>query len=222
MFKKKETTKAWLESMGIKNYLINKDLTVDVKGDVKLSKKNLNSIDVQFGTVSGDFDCSGNNLTSLLGAPKNVGNSFDCSANQLSTLKYCPEKVEENFYCFQNQLKTLEYAPKKIKGNFTCGHNPPLTDLKYAPHCHQLSTSHLKLQFDEYIELKCKAFVHRTMNPENRIEIFKNHYDSDPNYGFDVFLDIDEINNLMLPLKEKALLDATVLNKTITSKKLKV
>ena len=33
-FKTRKETKAWLDLMGVKKYTINKDLTVDVNGDV--------------------------------------------------------------------------------------------------------------------------------------------------------------------------------------------
>ena len=50
----------WLDRYNIQYCTINEDLTVDVEGDVNLSKKGLNFIPVQFGRVSGNFDCSDN------------------------------------------------------------------------------------------------------------------------------------------------------------------
>ena len=68
MLKTKEQIKQWLDEMGVINYVINKDLTVDVKGDVNLSYKNLKELPVQFGKVKGNFFCSNNQLKSLKGA----------------------------------------------------------------------------------------------------------------------------------------------------------
>lgn len=75
-------TKEWLDEMGIKNYTINDDGTVDVDGNVSLNDKSLTSIPVQFGQVTGSFYCSHNRLTSLEGAPKEIGGSFTCRNNK--------------------------------------------------------------------------------------------------------------------------------------------
>ena len=78
----------WLDSMGIHNYTINNDLTVDVDGDVDLYNKNLTKIPVQFNEVLGNFDCSYNNLESLEWHPKYVGGDFDCSHNPGLSTRY--------------------------------------------------------------------------------------------------------------------------------------
>lgn len=62
----------WLNKIGIKNYHINDDLTVDVNGTVNISYKNLNEIPIQFGTVKGCFFSDGNSLDSLKGLPKEI------------------------------------------------------------------------------------------------------------------------------------------------------
>ena len=48
------------EKIGVKNYTINEDLSVDVDGDLQLTKK-------------------GTGLTSLKGCPEYIGGDFDCS-----------------------------------------------------------------------------------------------------------------------------------------------
>ena len=68
MFKTKKQIKQWLDEMGVKDYTINKNLIVDVEGDVNLSYKNLKELPVQFGKVKGNFFCSNNQLKSLKGA----------------------------------------------------------------------------------------------------------------------------------------------------------
>ena len=89
----------WLDTMGIENYTINPDWTIDVIGDVKLSYKNLIEFPdyIKFNYVSGYFDCANNQLTSLKGCPASVGGSFDCSDNQVKftkedVLKVCKVK----------------------------------------------------------------------------------------------------------------------------------
>jgi hypothetical protein len=114
----KDEIAAWLDEMGIENYIINDDLTVDVDGDANLFGKGLKSIPVKFNKVGGDFWCSYNPLTTLKGAPNEVGGSFWCSSNQLTTLKGAPNKIGGDFYCYDNQLKSLDGKPDYVGGGF--------------------------------------------------------------------------------------------------------
>lgn len=63
MLKTKAEIQAWLDKMGVENYIINNDLTVDVNGSVDLDRKGLIEIPVQFGIVTGNFYCNENDLT---------------------------------------------------------------------------------------------------------------------------------------------------------------
>ena len=81
---------SWLEKHNVTRYVINEDLSVDVKGTVYLSYKHLQSIPIKFRNVSGSFFCSNNNLISLEGCPENVGKDFICSFNKLAGLDGCP------------------------------------------------------------------------------------------------------------------------------------
>jgi hypothetical protein len=109
---------AWLNNMGVKNYIINDDLTVDVDGDANLFGKDIKPIPVKFNKVGGNFDCYGSQLTTLKGIPNEVGGSFWCSSNQLTTLKGAPNKIGGNFYCFSNPLKSLDGKPDYVGGGF--------------------------------------------------------------------------------------------------------
>ena len=124
----------WLDSMGIKNYTINDDLTVDVDGDVDLSDKlEWAYFHVKFNTVkNGSFVCSNNHFQSLQGCPITVTESFICHSNRLTSLKGAPIKVGDNFECGGNQLDSLEGVPKEVGGNFGCYANN-LTSLVFAP-----------------------------------------------------------------------------------------
>ena len=108
------TGEDWLNSMGIKNYTINSDGTVDVKGDVDISKKSLKNIPVQFGTVSGNFYCSSNNLTTLKGGPEIVKRHFYCSFNKLTSLEYSPKEVGGDFYCNDNKKQFTEEEVREV------------------------------------------------------------------------------------------------------------
>lgn len=135
-FKTQYAIEMWLHSIGIDNYHIEKNLTVNVIGSVylnkKLSKHNFKEIPVQFGTVSEDFFCRNNELKSLKGCPYFVGRNFWCSNNQLTSLKYAPQIVNGEFDCNDNQIKSLKYLPSYIEGSIYVNRNQ-LTSLKYMP-----------------------------------------------------------------------------------------
>ena len=116
----------WLDTMGVKNYTINPDWTIDVKGDVDLSNKNLIEFPdyIKFNYVSGYFDCYNNQLTSLKGCPTSVGRGFSCAGNRLTSLKGCPTSMGGYFYCYDNQLTSLKGCPTSVRRSFWCRYNP--------------------------------------------------------------------------------------------------
>ena len=123
MLKTKQQIKNWLDEMGVVNYKIKPDLTVDVEGDVDLSSKDLKEIPIQFGKVSESFYCYNNYLKSLKGSPQKIGGSFSCSNNYLKSLKGAPQKIGGNFSCSNNQIKSLKGAPQKVGESFSCDNN---------------------------------------------------------------------------------------------------
>ena len=82
----KESIKGWLDSMEIKYYTINDDLTVDVDSDVDICDKNLTEIPVKFNKINGNFYCFYNKLTSLKGCPTTINGNFYCSYNKLEDI----------------------------------------------------------------------------------------------------------------------------------------
>jgi hypothetical protein len=125
------------EKYNIKNYTINDDGTIDVKGDVNLSNKlgKMKKLPVKFGKVYGYFYCSYNqNLTTLEGCPYYVGGEFSCNLNKLTSLEGCPKYVGHGFDCRNNKLTTLKGIEKcEIIGSFDCriNHNIPSENYKY-------------------------------------------------------------------------------------------
>lgn len=118
-------------------FVIHDDLTVDVDGDVELSKLNLKIIPCQFGEVSGNFNCSKNLLTSLEGVPRVLKGAFFCNNNQLTSLTFCPNEVRGNFDCSYNLLSSLKGGPQSLQkdqeyGHYNCSHNP-ITELSHLP-----------------------------------------------------------------------------------------
>ena len=97
----KAEMEAWCEEMGIKNYTINSQSEIDVKGGVDLQYSDFKELPYKFGTVTGYFDlemCE--NLKSLKGSPRFVGGSFYClGCKNLDSLEGCPKEVNGYFNC---------------------------------------------------------------------------------------------------------------------------
>ena len=119
------------EDLGIQNYKVNPDETVDVNGHVDL-RGDLEKLPLKFGRVTGHFYCDRNKLTSLEGSPIYVGGDFYCHQNKIENLKGGPTEVGGDFSCYGNKLVTLEGSPIYVGGNFLCGANKLVT-LKGSP-----------------------------------------------------------------------------------------
>lgn len=116
MFKTRFSIEEWLQNIGLIDYSILEDNSVNVNGeseDVNLKGMLDGYIPVQFGSVSSDFDCSKNGLTSLKGCPKVVGGGFNCRYNPIKTLEFCPKEIESEFNVQDCKLMTLILAPKE-------------------------------------------------------------------------------------------------------------
>src|SRR6056297_3269997 len=85
----------------IVDYIINKDNSIDVNGDVNLINLNLKKLPLNFNIVKDNFNCSHNKLETLEGAPKEC-KFFNCSYNNLTSLKGAPEKCNY-FNCSYNK-----------------------------------------------------------------------------------------------------------------------
>ena len=120
------------------SYII-KGGVVDVKGDVTVKNKNIESLTnglFRFGTVHGCFYCVGcTKLTSLKGAPEKTNSDFYCSdCPNLTSLEGAPEEVGGNFVChYCHNLTSLSGAPRKVWKGFDCDKCSELKSLKGAP-----------------------------------------------------------------------------------------
>lgn len=117
--KTKDVVLEIIKDLGITNYTINEDLSIDVEGKVDLYSKNLIHIPLNFRNVTGNFICSKNQLISLDGSPK-VVKGFNCSENNLKDLVGAPTTVTGNFSCYGNPLTSMDGAPQEIAGTFVC------------------------------------------------------------------------------------------------------
>lgn len=129
--KKRKNPEKWLKQMGITQFSIREDNTIDVYQDVRLFG-NIPKLPVKFGIIEGDFSCFDVGLTTLYGCPYKVKGTFRCDGNQLVSLKYGPKEVGELFDCSKNKLTSLEYCSEKIGGSLICINNKLIT-LKGCP-----------------------------------------------------------------------------------------
>ena len=93
--------KSWCEDMGIKDYTINSQGEIDVKGHVHLQEKDFKELPYKFGKVNRYFLLEGcENLISLKNCPDEVGEYFACNyCKSLKSLEGCPKEVNESFWC---------------------------------------------------------------------------------------------------------------------------
>src|SRR5574344_858938 len=119
----KSEIEAWCDEMGIKNYTINSQGEIDVKGNVNLTEKDFKELPFKFGIVKGYFDmdyCK--NLISLKNSPNYVEGYFSCDfCKKLISLKKCPDRVGKYFSCGGcSQLDSLEGCPNMVEEKFWC------------------------------------------------------------------------------------------------------
>ena len=105
--------------IGIKNYKINKDFSIDTDLDViALERKDLFPGGrfpeyIRFNS-SGSFDIDDCGIVSLEGCPKEVKGYFSCQMNKITDLKGFPKEVRECVYCFGNKAEFTEAEIRKV------------------------------------------------------------------------------------------------------------
>lgn len=127
----------WLKKYRIRDYVINDDYTIDLKGDLNLKNYNEEELPsyIQFNHVKGGVNIMNANLTTLRGLPKTVGDyCYYVHLLKLKSLEYSPTSVGETFYCFANPLITsLEGGPKKVGWGYNCSECRNLKSLEGSP-----------------------------------------------------------------------------------------
>jgi hypothetical protein len=107
----------------IKGIKINPDLSINVKGDVDLSDKNLQSIPLKFSRVEGNFWINDNNLRSLAGSPEWVGGDFFVYNNNLSDLIGGPQIVKGEYSAQSNKITSISGFPIEVGSHFDLSYN---------------------------------------------------------------------------------------------------
>lgn len=126
----------WLDRYGIEEYIIADDLTVDVKGDVNLSKSDIEYIPVNFGHVTGSFYLSRcYNLKSLLGCPTLVDKMFIANmCNSLIDLTGSPFVVNGSVtFSHSDNIRSFKGNLHYVGMGFTCDRCPNLRTLEHLP-----------------------------------------------------------------------------------------
>ena len=110
---------------GVRNYTINDDGSIDVKGDVSIPTSGLTEIPITFNKVSGSFYCQNSDLTTLKGSPRLVEGSFYCQKNKLTDLKGSPKFIGGSFRCDENNIFSLEGLDADgLSGDIYLSNNP--------------------------------------------------------------------------------------------------
>jgi hypothetical protein len=107
----------------IKDCVLNKYGTADVKGLVSLTHNELTKLPLEFDRVDGNFNCSYNRLLTLKGSPSYIGGCFYCTQNNLRSLVGGPTTVVGDLYCINNYLESFEGFPTTIGGNIDAKNN---------------------------------------------------------------------------------------------------
>ena len=119
----KADIEAWCEEMNMRNYTINSQGEIDVRGNVMLQNNLFSELPYKFGKVMGIFvldNCE--NLISLKNCPHSAF-GFSCSrCSQLDSLEGCPKEVGGDFWCDDCKRKFTKEEVKslcKVKGVIT-------------------------------------------------------------------------------------------------------
>ena len=121
----KEEVDKTCKEIGLKNYVVNDDMSVSCYSGVSLLNKKYTKLPVTFKEVHGSFNCGYGRLTTLEGCPQRVFGDFCCNSNQLRSLKGCPNKIGGGFYCADNQIQEIDVYPEMPDDEvFDCSRNP--------------------------------------------------------------------------------------------------
>ena len=113
----REKIKILCKTFDIKNYTINKDLSIDVDGDVSLRYLNIIKLPLKFKSVSGNFFIDNNKLKTLENCPIDIGGDFYAYKNNFESLKFFPKKIGGDIYISYNKIKNLEGLPDIVNGS---------------------------------------------------------------------------------------------------------
>lgn len=184
----KEEIKNYLDAKGIKKYLINQDLSVDVYQTFRIQDKKLSHFPFQFGIIEGNLFCDFLSFTSLKGCPKEVYGSLEISFNKLTSLEYCPILVTETLSCNNNPIQNLDFIPQKVK-NLAFGFN--------------------EMSIEKYVDVEIEMFKHITSSDKQKIEILKSLYKTSKDFSQydELRLSSNQFQDAMMLLKEKELLE---------------
>lgn len=126
----KDIIKLLIEEAGIKDYKINKDLSVVFNSDAHFDSKvcpmlkqaivkNLGIFPFKIAEAKGSIILSRMFLVSLINMPEKVGGTFNVSSNKLRSLVHCPKEIGNDFIISGNKdVTTLDFGPVVVGGDY--------------------------------------------------------------------------------------------------------
>lgn len=195
----KEEINSFMNRWGMYDgYVINDDLSVDVRGDVYLinmtyrkgSKKEINALPFKFRNVYGNFDIDNIGLTSMVNFPYYVQGEFRSVRNDIPNLIGSPSIVEGKYVI--NSVASLEGIAKEIYSVLHIANCTKLTSLKFLPkRLKSLWIVNVKnltywesryMLFSELTDMKHLRFKAFGINEgDRRLDILRNYFNSSIN-----------------------------------------
>ena len=186
------------EELGIDNYTIKNDMSINVYGEVYISKLDLIEIPLNFNIVEGDFNCYKNRIKSLQGAPKIVKGDFDAGYNKLTSLEFMPIEISSDAFFDNNDLKTLKGMTEQSNNALINLQNNKLESLMYMKKgFKEIALHNNKLNSLKYLPDDCKELTAANNNIRD-LNYIKNlnilQINDNPIYElFSLFLDTESI-----------------------------
>lgn len=130
IFKNIVDIKKWLHDFDIKYYVINDDLTVDVKVSVDLSFLDLTNIPIKFRNISGYFYCNDNQLTDFSFMPDIIASHCNIGYNKVNTINYLPKTIGGDLFFNDMDLNEIDLSNTIVRGDII-GMNNKLDKIKF-------------------------------------------------------------------------------------------
>jgi hypothetical protein len=108
----------WIDHNGIQNAIVNRDLSIDVDGDVDIWRSLNSVLPVRFSRITGLLNLS-SKFKSLKGLPPDTIGGLNCIGSGITSLEGCSRVVKNSFsvsYC--ESLKSLKGGPRIVNGSY--------------------------------------------------------------------------------------------------------
>lgn len=176
-----------------------------VNGNLYIQNNKISNLNGCPQIIKGSFSCANNRLKSLIDGPYEVGENFITSNNCLSSLEHMPV-VGQNIICDNNELITVLGVPEIVNGDFNVTKNK-LNKFENFPHT---ISGKFEGAFNNFSKNNLIGF------PQSIIA----DIDLRGNKFLEEIQKIYDIKDI-LPLVEKSVLDLSLHEQSINTKKIK-